>query len=165
MTTKLNDIRRQIASLDQERAALQAATLPADEIRAAVRSYLDDFSEDPLYSLQQLAQPAGLTTIEQPDATRLLLGLFRPELDKRLVKYLIDTNPAAGLPAAERSARIAELQAQRRELEVAEELEILRLEDRGELVERRSDCDGHLVADVWHEHLDADGRLRTEEAA
>lgn len=162
---RLEELRAEIARLNQAIVAIQSDTLPGDEIAAAVQQFLDDASDDPLYRYQELAQPGGLRTAVAADGTWLLLGLFRAEVEKRLTKYLCDTNPGCGLPAAERAAKAAELQAQRRGAEIEEELEVLRLEDSGQEVSRRTDVDGTLVADVWAEQLSDDGRLKVDEAA
>jgi hypothetical protein len=166
MSTQLEDLRGQIAQLEKTIKELQRAPLPAGEIAAAVKGWLDDEADcNSLTPYEELTSAGGPGTILHFDPSRFLLNLFRSEIEQRLTDVLQDATTDAGLPAAKRAAKVAELQAQHRELERDEELLILRSEDRGETIERRRDVDGALLADVWHQRLADDGRLATEDAA
>jgi hypothetical protein len=165
--SRIEKLRGEIRALQQQIGELQSATLPPAEIREAVAAWLDDQAKAMgIAAFGELVTPGGLQTSLPFSADRLLLHLFRNEIQERLTKHLNAANAAPGLPAAKRQKEIAKLIERRRELEVQEELAILAAEDAtGEAILRRPAADAELLADVWHEFLSDDGRIRTDEAA
>ena len=164
--SKIDELRGEIRALEQQVAELARAKLPPAEVAKAVTAWLDDQADrHSLTPFGELVTAGGLQTALPLDPVRLLLGLFRSEIQERLTAHLAEINPSPGLPAARRQKEIGALIEQRRQLERAEEREILRMEDAGEEVARRPDADAELLADVWHEFLGDDGRLRAVEAA
>lgn len=165
MKSKLAELREQITQIKTTIQEIKSGPLTNDEVAAAVRNYVAEQAEDcSLGELVELTQPGGIGMISKFSARRILINLFRDEVIARLTAYLQGVNQSPGLPASKRGKKLEDLGIKLRQLEIAEELEVLKLEDGGEPVERRKDVDGTLLADVWHQHLDASGRL-AEDAA
>jgi hypothetical protein len=85
----------------------------------------------------------------QENPVGLLMVLLGDEFDKRLSKVLSGIIGATGTTRADLFARDKALAAQVRELEIAEEREVMKLEDEGYAVGRRSDINPELIWEVW----------------
>jgi len=59
---------------------------------------------------------------------------------------------APGLSNSERSRKIADLRAQVTKLEWEEERQVLLLEESGQVILRRADCDAQVLLSVWADH-------------
>lgn len=159
---KIEGLRAQITELQRSVEELKNATLPAAEVKAAVKDFLDSEAEKKsLAEYEELVNPGGPTVFFDLDPERILLHLFRDEVEQRLIQHLEAQNPNPGLTRAAREKKTANLAAQIDGLAREEELAILQAEDSGEIIERRKDADGALIADLWHEVLSDDGRLRS----
>ncbi|HET7064233.1 MAG TPA: hypothetical protein VFI49_08130 [Rudaea sp.] len=79
----------------------------------------------------------------------LLLGI--DEIEKRAAKLFKGIIGDAGVSAAERASRDAQLKAELREIEIEEERAVLALEDQGFAVLRRRDIDPAILWACWNE--------------
>jgi hypothetical protein len=126
-----------------------------------VKRFLDEEAEKKsLIDFEELSRPGGPAIFLSLDPERVLLHLFRNEIEQRLTQHLESQNPNPGLSTAAREKKIAAMASQIDELSREEEILILQAEDAGEFIERRKDADGKQIADIWHELLGDNGRLK-----
>jgi hypothetical protein len=166
----LDKTRAQILVIVDQIKALRGAPLAHEETRARIVVGLEGAiyersPENKFFEIQAGADGAG--RFDWPASTLAgavifdlnqfgfadLAWLFGPEAVADMVmKRLKDRGPAPGLAAAARTVRLAELNAERVRLELAEEAEILKLEAAGHVVLRRADMDPALVLSKWLDH-------------
>jgi hypothetical protein len=95
--------------------------------------------------------PAAGSAGDVSSLLRLAL-LQLPAVASILLDEASRANPAkAGLPAAERAARLSKLSREIAAFEEQEEHEALKLEARGYIVPRREDVDVALLVRLWSE--------------
>ena len=164
-TSKLDQIRSQIAHRQAEIEFVASAPRSVDEAVAVVMAEYDRVTSNSLRLSDALAGHTDgvpgffFSSIFFPDAQgdiHLLLQLIgREHIEKQARKFLATaaSKQPAGLSAADRAARIASLKAEIAKLEIDEEKTILQLEADGGFVARRHDADPKIILAAWRENL------------
>lgn len=165
LLASVDDMREQIASLRAEREKVSRAPRPASETLAALDQHLDDLATSAVdrLSLNRLTNrtnPVSLslpfhvdretTATDASAACTVLLGLLiatsRPAIRQIIEGQLQDlTKGRPGLTDDELHARLAELDREILNAELAEESAIRALEGAGVAVLRRPDADVRAV--------------------
>ena len=159
-TKKLDTLRDQITALVDERAEVENAPVPREEVVACIAALMDapysgtlhkgriDLDPNPTGLCDGSFSSSGL--LEMLERPGVLRALFPDALSKYLLsiydKELDGATP--GLPTAERRARLAELDAQIFKLETDEERTIEALEADGVDGQRRPDADPRAALDI-----------------
>jgi hypothetical protein len=160
------DLARIRAELEKRRehaAEIAGAPLPDAEVEAAIRAHIARGVD----ALREVSNPGALRLPGGMEELRVLpaagsagdvssllrLALLQlPAVASILLDEASRANPAkAGLPAAERAARLSKLSREIAAFEEQEEHEALKLEARGYIVPRREDVDVALLVRLWSE--------------
>ena len=148
---QIDALRARIAAHSAEIQSLEAYTRSPAEIERAARARVQDIEGRGLRALQgalgamaEGASFAGLNPRDPADLAPLLVALVGADAVSARLAALIAGMPP-GLDTAPRNARIAELRAERFQLELAEEAAIVAAEARGEWIARRPDADPAAV--------------------
>ncbi len=150
----VSDIRGAVNKLKSERAAVEAAPIPAAEaapiLEDAVNRLLclnTHFSTSDLINAAAHGRPIDLRMLSSEQRLQLCVVALRPILLARFHEELTEHYRAItpGLPAAERRQRLAELDGQVVQLEHQEEQLIAELAAAGVDVSRRPDADPAVV--------------------
>jgi hypothetical protein len=150
----VDDLREQVATLQQEREATLAAPRPVEEVSSLLDDRLSALAADALDALHvpSLLTPGADVTVklsatgdartEVGNLLGLLVLLHRPALKKVMtaqIEQAASLSPVPPLSEGQRAARLSELDGQILAAEMAEEACIRRLEAVGIAVQRRSD--------------------------
>ncbi|WP_088285943.1 hypothetical protein [Ideonella sp. A 288] len=149
----LETLRAKIMETQARRATLTGAPPAHSEIRAALLAHLSESADrtsraagarvasHPAHALRVPVGPDGSV-----DLAPLLSLLFGPDrLAKPLLSAMEGLNLPDGMPAAERAATVAALDAELDDLERREEREVCRMEAAGRRVLRRPNARPDIV--------------------
>ncbi len=149
----LADIEKKISALLREIEMIGNAPVPDEELRARLKTFLERevYSRTPEQQFSTLRGPRpGFAVL--PDAINFATLAFLFGVDQvadMIMAKIVATGEPAGLPAAERAKRVAELRSQVRAAEHAAEIEALKLEDAGYSVLRHENADPEMIFEVW----------------
>lgn len=149
-------LRSEINQTRGELAKVQAAPLPANEVRAALIDAVDRMAEQgrPRIAIegtratvtwpdqQEFAAPGQALAAPSGGASKLMAWLHRDQIITQLTATLVDVVPGA-IPAAERPGRIRELEENLFALEVQEEYFV------GEAIAAGLECHRRVDASPW----------------
>ena len=167
----LTGLRAHIAAVRAEMAQAAHAAVPLEEAEAAMDTFLESlatayrppvamvFARDPQPSLDVAPLLFGDSRDAHAPWLRWAAVLREPLraawCDRLRAAYESDPALAHPVPSAERASRLAALQRQLAELEVAEERWIVEAEQRGEQIDRRADVAPHVLFHPWVLELEA----------
>lgn len=144
---KLDKVRSEIEALVCRIEAVADAPLPAGE---AAERCLAELATRRTVGRTRLAYFAYEGAVRVDDVLAdVLAALLGDELEARVRALFAAGACEDAVPAGERRKLIADLKAEQRKLEIAEEREISALEARGFVVERRIKVDPELILEAW----------------
>jgi hypothetical protein len=148
----ITKIRAQLASVFEQFDGMDEATRTAGEMAEAFTASIERQRTEVDEILRSGTHVGAQFQAPQPEhALGWLHALLGPkEFDKRVLA-MCEPHCNGGVPAAEVGRKRVELNAKRRELEIAEERAVMALEDQGFNVARRRDIDAALVWRLWNE--------------
>jgi hypothetical protein len=151
LTSAIENVRREIGSVQGQLAVIRAAPLPVEDQRQAVAAYVERLAQTarPFASVVQngTLRLGFKDVLIEPEQTLALLAWIDPEKVRDALTGLLEAQPPriGAMPASERIARVAELEKTLCELERAEESMIERAGKLGIDVLRRTDADPRAV--------------------
>ena len=156
----IEEIRREIATLRAEREAVRGAPVPLDEARAALNKMLTTWATvgqargvhvDHLIAQAMAGTPPTTDELYRAASLGTVLALLAPLLRQQLhdgIETCLTERYAqvkAGLPAAARERRLAELDGEIATLERDEEESIQAAAEGGLAIDRRADASPAVV--------------------
>jgi hypothetical protein len=157
--SELAKLRDRVAELHAERADVEKASVPLSEVEQRIDGYLDEQAEARAWfslAAPRLTAPAGeggwgpMPRLHEGDVMPMLARAMRAEVRNVLVaevrRHLDAHGP--GLGERERAVRLAELTAELRQVERAEEALVVEAEGLGLVLDRRPDADPAVVLEL-----------------
>lgn len=156
---QLDQLQLKIAATRLAIEKLEHLPRARDEVRQALMGLLEDAKRrniDPSYSWRGITRADGRAELPLDVQTPDLIYVLGEEVFADAILRRIEADPPPGwpgIPMAERNKKLAALRAELRDAEVAEEVETLRLEGEGHLIERRTDVDPAILIETWQREL------------
>ncbi len=145
MSPSLNEMQAAIAALTAEAAQIEASSPPRAERQRGIAAFFDYAATQGDARLRYAVVADELNSVFTGSLNiEMLAALVGPAaLTKAACKHLSEVPD--GLSAKDKAERLESIYAQRHALEVAEELEVCRLEALGTPVQRRGDANPAIV--------------------
>jgi hypothetical protein len=162
--SELSELRERIAETNERLATLEDAPVPKSEYQQRVSQWVDEkaasfrpeYAVSPLRDVRPrfdevelgLLPVRGSNTgesVASADAGPLLCWLLGDTIKAKLAETIANADLAEGPPSADRLRLRAELQAELRRLELAEEVLICDAEQAGFVIPRRPDADPAVI--------------------
>jgi hypothetical protein len=151
---KLDKLQTEFAQTTKELESLEHAPRSIEEARARLASALERSTERAAYAFESVLAPDE-RNVELPAQMTLGELAYLQGTEAFIDCVMQRIAGKAGMPAEQRTARLAALKEKLRALQVAEEQEVLDLERRDHTVLRRSDADVAILLEVWADYAPA----------
>lgn len=148
---ELDGLRRSVATLKAERAAIDAKPATRADAGKAIKAQLTALARDYTHQRAHVVARVGVEPVHLPDLLadpNDLLGLLALAVPDQLADALTGLVDEGGISTKARADRIAELDARLLEAETAEEALIASAERAGISILRRADADPAAVLAV-----------------
>lgn len=153
---KLDKIRADIETTVAAIETARSAPISTDELRETIRQFVADHSGGGVVSsLRLLRHPRAHVSLHDWEPLAVITALFgQDEIERRIFATIMPEGTPDGLSATDRAQQIAAFEKRLHELELAEEVEICRLETGGACVLRRREVRPEILLAAW---ADLDG--------